>query len=66
MFIIKIFNMRFNTMTKTDTYYEFVGDDGLKMIAPIESVILIDDNSGLISIKLVATRKTIGTVNKSN
>lgn len=58
--------MRFNTMTKTDTYYEFVGDNGLKLIMPLESVILVDDNSGLISIKLVSTRKTIGTVTKTN
>lgn len=66
MFNINSDSMRFNTMTKTDTYYEFVGDNGLKLIMPLGNVILVDDNSGLISIKLVSTRKTIGTVRKNN
>lgn len=58
--------MRFINYTKTDAYYEFIGENGLKLVAPVSSVILIDDNSGLLSIKLVSTRKTIGTVYKNN
>lgn len=56
--------MRFNTMTKTDTYYEFVGDNGLKLIAPLNNIILVDDESGYISIKSTATRQTIGLLVK--
>ena len=58
--------MRFISYTKDDTFYEFIGGNGLKLVAPVSSVILIDDNSGLLSIKLVSTRKTIGTVYKNN
>ena len=58
--------MRFISYIKDDTFYEFIGEGGLKLVAPVNSVILIDDNSGLLSIKLVSTRKTIGTVYKNN
>ena len=54
--------MRFISYTKTDTYYEFVGENGEKMLIPTTDVVLVDDESGLISIKLIATRKVIGTV----
>lgn len=54
--------MRFISYTKTDTYYEFVGENGEKMLIPATDVVLVDDESGLISIKLIATRKVIGTV----
>lgn len=57
--------MRFISYTKTDTYYEFVGENGEKYIIPSTSVVLVDDESGLISIKNTATRKTIGTVPKN-
>lgn len=56
--------MRFTSMTKTDTYYEFVGEKGEKTLVPATDVILVDDESNLLSIKLIATRKTIGTVPK--
>lgn len=58
--------MRFISYIQDDTFYEFIGENGLKLVAPVNSVILIDDNSGLLSIKLVSTRKTIGTVYKNN
>lgn len=54
--------MKFISYTKTDAYYEFVGENGEKHIIPSTSVVLVDDTSGLISIKLIATRKVIGTV----
>ena len=54
--------MRYVSYTKTDTYYEFVDEKGNKTLMPATSVILVDDESGLLSIKNTATRKTIGTV----
>lgn len=54
--------MRFISYTKTDTYYEFVDEKGNKTLMPATSVILVDDESGLLSIKNTGTRKTIGTV----
>lgn len=57
--------MRFISYTKTDTYYEFIGENGNKTIMPTTSVILVDDESNLLSIKNTATRKTIGTVPKN-
>lgn len=52
--------MKFTSYTKTDTYFEFVGENGEKMIVPSVDVILIDDESGAISVKNTASRKTIG------
>ena len=57
--------MRFISYTKTDTYYEFVGENGEKYIIPATDVVLVDDESNLLSIKNTATRKTIGTVPKN-
>lgn len=57
--------MRFNTYSKTDTYYEFLGDDGYKMIIPTTDVVLIDDESGVLTIKNTATRCIIGYVPKN-
>lgn len=47
-------------MTKTDSYYEFVGENGEKLIIPSTSVILVDDESGMKSIKSTASRATLG------
>lgn len=52
--------MRFVSYTKTDTYYEFVGEKGEKMLIPTTDVILVDDESGAISVKNTASRCTIG------
>lgn len=49
---------------KTDNYYEFIDGAGGKTIIPTSSVILVDDESGYISIKLTASRKTIGLLKK--
>lgn len=57
--------MFFNSYTKTDAYYEFIGENGEKYIIPSTDVVLVDDKSNLLSIKNTASRKTIGTVPKN-
>lgn len=52
--------MRYTGYTKTDTYYEFVGENGEKLLAPTTDIVLVDDESGAISIKNTASRCTIG------
>ena len=52
--------MRFINYTKTDAYYEFVGENGEKLIIPATNVILVDDESGAIAIKNTASRSTVG------
>lgn len=56
--------MIFVSYTKTDTYYEFVGDNGQKLIYPVSSIILTDDESGFIAVKNTASRQTIGLLKK--
>ena len=51
--------MTFTSYTQTDAYYEFVGDEG-KLIVPSTDVVLVDDESGFISIKNTASRCTVG------
>lgn len=53
--------MLYDSYNKTDAYYEFIKGD-IKTIAPVTAVILVKDESGLLSIKTIATRKTIGLV----
>ncbi len=57
--------MRFISYSDEGSYYEFLCEDGGKYIIPSTSVILIDDESNLISVKLVASRKVIGIVPKN-
>lgn len=57
--------MQYTGYTKEDNYYEFVDANGNKTLMPVDKVIIVDDESGLLSIKLIATRKTIGYVHKS-
>lgn len=56
--------MIFTSYTKTDAYYEFIGDDGTRHIIPSDDVILVDDGSGAVSVKNTASRCTIGIVMK--
>lgn len=56
--------MIFISYTKTDTYYEFVGADGQKLIYPVNTIILTDDESGFIAVKITASRQTIGLLKK--
>lgn len=57
--------MLFTSYTKTDNYYEFNGENGVKYIVPAVDVILVDDESNLLSIKNTASRCTIGLVPKA-
>lgn len=50
-------------MTKTDTYVELSNGEN-KLIMPTSSVIIVDDESNLTSVKTVGSRKTIGLVKK--
>ena len=52
--------MKFISFTKTDTYYEFIGENNEKVIVPINAVILVDDESGAIAVKNTASRCVIG------
>lgn len=62
MFIEKALIMRFTSYTKTDSFYIFNIEGGGKLYAPLSSVVLIDDNSGAVTVKYVASRKIIGYV----
>lgn len=55
--------MNFTSYVKGEGYYEFIGD-GVEYLVPETDVILVDDESGLLTIKLLATRKVVGTVPK--
>ena len=52
--------MIYTAMTKTDSYYEFVAENGEKLIMPTSDVILVDDESGMKAIKSTASRQTLG------
>lgn len=54
--------MRFISYTQTNDYYEFIGENGEKVIMPVTSVIIVDDESGALSIKNTASRCTIGYI----
>lgn len=56
--------MKFVSYVKTDEYYEFTADDGKKVFIPTKDVILVDDESGFISVKNTASRCTIGLLIK--
>lgn len=45
--------------------YTFTFPDGMKSLIPETAVILVDDESGLISVKATATRKTIFLARKN-
>ena len=50
--------MIYNDFSKTDTYVELSKGDN-KLIMPTSSVIIVDDESGIQSIKTVGSRKTV-------
>ena len=52
--------MIYTAMNKTDAYYEFVGEDGQKVIAPATDVIIVDDESGMKAVKLISSRRILG------
>ena len=56
--------MIYDSYTKTDDYYEFIkGEEHL--ILPASNIVLVDDESGMIAIKTIASRATIGLVRKT-
>jgi len=55
--------MRFISYSKTDTYYEFIGENNEKVLVPSTDVILVDE-SGAIAVKNTASRCTIGYILK--
>ena len=58
--------MIFVSYTKTDKYYEFTTADGIKLLAPVSSIILVDDESGAVTVKTVGSRKQIGIIAQTN
>lgn len=57
--------MIYNSVSKTDTYVELSKGDN-KLIMPTSSVIIVDDESGMQSIKTVGSRKTVALVKEEN
>lgn len=56
--------MIYQSLNKTDEYVELIGGNGEKHYMPTSSVILVDDESGMISVKTTGSRKTIALVKK--
>lgn len=57
--------MIYNSMTKTDNYVELSNGDN-KLIIPASSAIIVDDESGMKSIKTTGSRKTVALVKEEN
>ena len=60
MFKLNDIHMQFVNITKTDTYYELTGVNGEKVLMPATDIILVDDESGAITVKNTASRCSIG------
>lgn len=56
--------MIFSNFTKTDTYFQVKEGDNT-MVFPLNSVILVDDESGFVALKNIASRKTVALIKKS-
>lgn len=56
--------MKFISYTATDSYYEFTGENGEKVLVPSVDIILVDDESGAIAVKNTASRCTLGYILK--
>ena len=54
--------MHFISFTKNDSYYEFETEFGGEYIAPVNAVIIIEED-GMKLVKTIASRKTIGYIN---
>lgn len=57
--------MIYNSITKTDTYVELSNGEN-KVIMPASSAIIVDDESGMKSIKTTGSRKTVALVKEEN
>ena len=55
--------MKYNSYTKGEGWYEFIADD-MKLLVPESDVILIDDESGALTIKNIVSRCSLGVVPK--
>ena len=61
MFTLKGYTMiKFNTITKNDTYIEMDGDNGYRMFVPSSQAMVIDDESGAVMVKPISSRKVLG------
>ena len=54
----------FNSINKQESYVELTTKDGEKHIIPANSIIYVEDGSGMVSIKNTASRKTIGLISE--
>ena len=57
--------MIYNSINKTDTYVELSNGDN-KLIMPASSAIIVDDESGMKSIKTTGSRKTVALVKEES
>ena len=53
----------YNSYTLENDCYTFTSDEGVTLM-PAATTILVDDNSGVVSIKNIGSRKTIGLLKK--
>lgn len=49
---------------KTDAYYEFTFEAGVKALYPVTSIVLVDDESGLVAVKDTGSNKTMFLLKK--
>ena len=57
--------MIYSNLNENENYYELAGDNGEVLLMPRANTIIIDDNSGVLSIKGTASRQTTALVRKS-
>lgn len=57
--------MIYNSINKTSEYIELSNGEN-KIIMPTSSVIIVDDESGMKSIKTTGSRKTVALVKKDD
>ena len=55
----------FNNMVKTDTYVQLKEGDNT-IVMPVNSVIMVDDESGMLAVKTTGSRKTIALVKNND
>lgn len=57
--------MVYTNINKTDTYIELTEGEN-KLIMPLNSAIIVEDESNLKTIKSIGSRKNIASYNESN
>lgn len=57
--------MVYTNIDKTDTYIELTEGDN-KLIMPVNSAIIVDDESGLKTIKTIGSRKNLASYKEVN